>query len=224
MQITSGYSFVSETAPGSGSSAWEATTIDDPTSPDLGYGPGQNYYSTTNCNTAANCTWAQFSKLPGQTNVMVFSDANNNGTGNIFVNHTYSDNTGAPYGWGTTTATIAAADSDSCSTTSASSPTCNSYSSQPTLQFEISTTQTLSGPIELIGYASDLESTSTSSFPAFGPKEYDGIAFTLEATPTLIGAPEPGSWGFVLGGCVFLLVGRWGRRKKVTADSPTDQN
>jgi hypothetical protein len=221
-QISS-YAYVSETAPNSGSDSWEATTIDDPSSPDLGYGPGQSSYATTNCN-GADCTWAQFSKQPGQSGVTIFSDADNNGAGNIFVNHTYSDAESAPYGWGTTTATISTAYSANCSTTLASSPACTPYSSQPTLTFEISTTQTLSGPIELLGYASDLESTDSGSFPAFGPKEYDGIPFTLEVTPSLLVAPEPGSWAFVLAGCLFLLLARWGRRKKWTANPSADRS
>ncbi len=228
----SSYSLVSETSPNAGAgNAWSTGAFDaavsDPSSPDLGYGPGSNYYSTTSCTTAAACTWAQYYSQadsgPLQSSVMVFSDANNGGAGNIFVNHTYDDNTGAPYGWGSKSGGISITDADSDNCITGTTGGCVSTGSSPVeLQFQITTTQTLSGPIELIGYASDYESTSTSSLPAFGPKEYDGISFSLEVTPTLVGAPEPGTWAFLVTGMLFLFVARWGRKRRLTTHPETD--
>lgn len=228
-QLTSPYSFVSETSPNpTGPNAWEATTIDDPSSPVLGYGPGsQSYGSGTACTTAATCTWAQFyaqndADPPYQSDVMVYSDANNGGLGNIFVNHTYDDAGGAPYGWGSSAGsiTITEAVSDNCVTGTSGGCT----GTPPSLSFEISTLSTLTGPIELLGYADDYRSSSTSSLPSGfgGPKEYDGIAFTLEVTPTYLGAPEPGTWAFLATGLLLLGVARWGRKKRLGTHPDTD--
>jgi hypothetical protein len=176
---------------------WASGTIDDPSSPSLGYGPNTNYYSQQNCTNPATCTWAYWSKQAGQTNVMLFSDANNGGAGNIFLNHTFHDALSPPYGWGTTTATI---------------KTANSSSSSAALQFYIDTPSTLTGSITLLGYASELRSTSSTSFPPFGPTEHDGVPFTLSETPLLVGTPEPSTWALSSAALVGL-VAVWRRRK-----------
>jgi hypothetical protein len=179
--IVSSYTYLEVDSPNqNATNAWEATTITDPSSPNLGAG-----------------TWAQFSKQPGQTTVALLSQANNGGTSanNIFLNHSFHDNVGAPYGWGTTPATVTSIFSDST-----------------VFSFWIDTPQTLSltSTIHLSGKASAIESGSSSSF-TFDTKEQDGISFSLNIAPSL---PEPSTWTLFLGGAVLLLGTRHYQSKK----------
>jgi hypothetical protein len=158
--------------------AWQATTITDYSSPNLGYSGGSP------C--SANCTWVQYSKQAGQTSAMVISGANSAqplaNRGNFFLNATFSDAVPPPYGWGGPTATITTVN--------------NGTNADPVFQFIIDTPLTLSGPISVKGYASSLRSTSSTTFTTgpFGTKEHNGIAFNLSLTPQEItSVPEPGS-------------------------------
>jgi hypothetical protein len=166
--------------------AWQANTITDPSNPNLGYSAGNP------C--TANCTWVQYSKQNGQSSVMVLSRADpaNGNNGDFFLNAAYSDNVPAPYGWGNTVATITSV--------------INGTNANPRFDFQITTPQTLTGPITLLGYASELRSTSSGTFTTgpFGTKEHDGIAFTLTATPSAV--PEPGSSLTAASGLALLFA------------------
>jgi hypothetical protein len=181
--IVTSYTWVSQTSPNVGAAdAWDATTITDPSSPNLGYGAGP-----ATC--TANCTWAQFSKGNGQTSVALLSLANGGpGGANIFLNHQFWDNVPAPYGWGPTHATIT-----SIMATSA------------LFQFVIDTPLTLPGNVPLLGFASELRSAQPNSFPFIGSKEFNGIPFSLTAS---VGSsvPEPGTW-VLFGSAAALLAG-----------------
>jgi hypothetical protein len=188
----SNYSWVSQMTPNPGApQEWTATTITDPANPNLGYNAPPN-----NC--VSNCTWAQFSKQAGQTSVTMLSRANGGpGGANIFLNHTFQDNVAAPYGWGQPTATITSIMSESSQ-----------------FQFIIDTPLTLPGNVTLFGYASELRSASSSSFPLLGSKEFNGIAFTLTAQVSQV-VPEPGTWA-LFGGAAALLFGLKRSHKKET--------
>jgi hypothetical protein len=166
--------------------AWQVNTITDPSNPNLGYS------SSNSC--ISNCTWVQYSKQDGQTSVMVLSQADpaNGNNGDIFLNAAYHDNVPAPYGWGLATATITSV--------------INGTNANPTFTFGITTSLDLTGPITLLGYASELRSTSSGTFTTgpFGTKEHDGIAFTLTETPSAV--PEPGSSMLVAGGFALLVA------------------
>lgn len=175
--------------------SWEATTIDDPSSPILG-GPDGVPYQFETC--TSDCTWAQFAKQQNQSQVMVFSDANGGpGGSNIFLGSSYTGDPG-PYDYG-----------DWGNTGTGTIDYVNSTNSSAVLQFVINTPQTLSGPVDLLGYADYLQAGSPNS-------EYDGsgkptsVAFTLEETPQLV--PEPASWGLVFAGS-FALWAAYRRRK-----------
>jgi hypothetical protein len=182
------YSYTGQfTGPNTGNTdAWQVNTITDPSNPNLGYPVGSP------C--TANCTWVQYSKQAGQGSVMVLSQADpaNGSNGDIFLNAAYSDNVPAPYGWGNTNATI--------------KTVINGTNQNPTFNFTISTALNLTGPITLLGYASELRSTSSGTFTTgpFGTKEHDGIAFTLTETPSSV--PEPGSSLMVSGGFALLVA------------------
>jgi hypothetical protein len=166
--------------------AWQVNTITDPSNPNLGYSSGHPCPS--------NCTWVQYSKQAGQTSVMVLSQADpaNGNNGDIFQNAAYSDAVPAPYGWGNTLATITSV--------------INGTNANPRFDFQISTPLVLTGPITLLGYASELRSTSSGTFTTgpFGTKEHDGIAFTLTETPSAV--PEPGSTLTAAGGFALLVA------------------
>jgi hypothetical protein len=169
--------------------AWQATTITDYSSPNLGYSGGST------C--AANCTWVQYSKQAGQTSVMVISGANSAqpaaNRGNFFLNAAFVDAVPPPYGWGGPSATITTVN--------------NGTNADPIFQFMIDTPLTLSGPINIKGYASSLRSTSSTTFTTgpFGTKEHNGIAFTLSLTPQeVVTAPEPGSFVLLTAGGLGL--------------------
>jgi hypothetical protein len=190
--------------------AWQATTITDYSSPNLGYSGGGG-----TC--LSNCTWVQYSKQDGQTSAMVISGANSAqpavNRGNIFNGAAYADDVPAPYGWGSTLATITSV--------------YNGTNFDPTFQFVIDTPLTLSGPISVLGYASSLRSTSSTFFdtdPFFGAKEHDGIAFSLSITPAEIGSvPEPGTFGLLaLGGIGFGLLRRLGQKRRPVSASTCD--
>lgn len=190
--VVSSYTWVSETSPNAGAGdAWLATTITDPASPNLGFNtlahPG-------NC--TSNCTFAQFSKQNGQASVSMLSRANGGpGGANIFLNHTFHDAVPAPYGWGPTVATITSIMSESSQ-----------------FQFVIDTPLTLPGNVSLIGYASELRSASTGSFPFLGSKEFNGIPFTITAT-VVPAVPEPGTWILCLGAIGLLARFRFRANK-----------
>jgi hypothetical protein len=194
--VVTSYSYTGQIdGPNTGAAnAWQANTITDPSNPNLGYSSG------TPC--IANCTWVQYSKQSGQTSVMVLSQADpaNNNNGDIFLNAAYSDNVPAPYGWGTTTATITSV--------------VNGTNSNPIFDFVINTSLNLTGPISLLGYASELRSTSSSTFTTgpFGTKEHDGIAFSLTATPSAV--PEPGTSMLFAGGFALLLAASVSQKNK----------
>jgi hypothetical protein len=198
----SSYSYPNQpTGPNTGSAdAWQANTITDPSNPNLGYSAGSP------C--TANCTWVQYSKQSGQSSVMVLSQADpaNGSNGDIFFHAAFSDNVPAPYGWGPTNATI--------------TTVINGANANPTFQFTISTGLNLTGPITLLGYASELRSTSSGTFTTgpFGTKEHDGIAFALTETPASV--PEPGSSLTFAGGLALFVAlavrtkHRWPFRKE----------
>jgi hypothetical protein len=187
--VVTNYSWVSQTSPNAGAgNEWQATTITDPANPNLGYDD-----APFDC--ASNCTWAQFSKKPAQTSVALLSRANGGpGGANIFLNHTFSDNVPAPYGWGQPTATITGILSESAQ-----------------FQFIVTTPLSLPGSVSLVGYASVLRSDSTSSFP--GGKEFNAIQFSLNATVSEA-VPEPATWA-LFGSAAALLAGinRFRRKK-----------
>src|SRR3954454_10334441 len=125
---------------------------------------------------------------------MVLSQADpaNGNNGDIFFHAAFHDNVPAPYGWGSTTATI--------------TTVINGTNENPIFQFAISTSLTLAGPVTLSGYASELRSTKSGTFTTgpLGTKEHDGIPFTLTATPQAV--PEPGSSLMFAGGFAFLIA------------------
>ncbi len=178
--------------------AWQATTITDYSSPNLGYSGGSPCSS--------NCTWVQYSKQNAQTSVMVISGANSAqpaaNRGNFFLGATFDDAVPPPYGWGSTVATITSV--------------YNGTNSDPTFQFVIDTPLTLSGPISVLGYASSLRSTSSTTFTTgpFGTKEHNGIAFTLSITPQEYATPEPGTLVLLSAGGIGLGLLRYRSRKR----------
>lgn len=190
----SSYSWMSQATPNPGAAEeWLATTITDPANPNLGYGA-----PPSDC--TSNCTWAQFSKQPGQTSVTMLSRANGGpGGANIFLNHTFQDNVAAPYGWGQPTATITSIMAESS-----------------VFQFIIQTPLTLPGNVQLLGYASELRSASSTSFPLLGSKEFNGISFSINATVSPV--PEPATWA-LLGSAVAFLVGLKQSRSKKSRSS-----
>jgi hypothetical protein len=167
--------------------AWQVNTITDPSNGNLGYKAAPD-----SCQ--SNCTWVQYSKQNGQNSVMVLSQADpaNGNNGDIFFHAAFHDNVPAPYGWGPTNATITTVS--------------NGINADPVFQFAISTSLTLTGPVTLSGYASELRSTRSGTFTTglSGTKEHDGIPFTLTATPQ--GVPEPGSSLMAAGGFAFLVA------------------
>jgi hypothetical protein len=180
--------------------AWQAATITDYSSPNLGYSGGAP------C--ASNCTWVQFSKQNAQTSVMVISGADSvqsaANRGDFFLGATFSDFVPPPYGWGATVATITSV--------------YNGTNADPTFQFVIDTPLTLSGPVTLKGRASSLRSTSSTTFTTgtSGTKEHDGIAFTLTVTPEEYTAtPEPGTFGLLTAGAIGFGLVRYRSRKRV---------
>lgn len=183
----SSYSYLNVfTGPNTGQpDAWQVNTITDPSQANLGYSAG------TPC--TSNCTWVQYSKQNAQNSAMVLSQADpaNGSNGDIFLHAAFSDAVPAPYGWGSTNATI--------------TTVINGTNTNPKFQFEISTSLALTGPITLSGFASELRSTSSGTFTTgpFGTKERDAIPFSLTETPQFI--PEPGS-SLTAGAGLALLV------------------
>ncbi len=190
VQISS-YTYVSVTTPnGSDPNAWITNTITDPSSPNLGYSSGSPCTS--------NCTWAQFSKDPAQTQVTLVSGANGGpGGSNIFVGGDFYSFSDPPYGWGATDAVITTI-----------MPTTDSFS------FIISTAQALTGNYTLKGRASVITSGSPFAM-TLDTKEDDGIPFTLSVEAQV---PEPAGWILMLIGCVALAVSRRRRRR---SDAPS---
>jgi hypothetical protein len=195
--VVTSYTWFSQTSPNVGAAdEWEATTITDPSNPNLGYNtPGHPGDCTS------NCTWAQFSKQDAQTSVSLLSLANGGPGGvNIFLSHQFWDNVPAPYGWGPTHATI----------TSIMATTAQ-------FQFIITTPLTLPGNVALVGYASELRSAQSTSFPFIGSKEFNGIPFSLSADVESA-VPEPGTW-VLFGSATALLAGIRVLRKNKTRNS-----
>jgi hypothetical protein len=190
LQISS-YTYISETTPNPGAKAWDANTITDPSSPNLGFDPFDP------C--TGNCTFAHWGKGYTQASVMIMSNAN--GTGAIFQNAQYSDSGVAPYGWGPTLATI--------------DPTI--MPGTDTFQFVIQTAQNLSGSYHLVGYASALVSGSNTGFsPPI--KDSLGIPFDLNVTVQL-SVPEPAAFGPVLAAMAILFWIRRKRRSATNFES-----
>jgi hypothetical protein len=187
--VVSGYSYSSETAPNpTDPNAWVASTITDPSSPNLGYSSGAPCTS--------NCTWADFYKGPSQTSVTLISGANGgSGGSNIFQGTTWFSFSTPPYGWGFTTATISAI-----------------MPGADTFQFLISTTASLtSSTYSVLGYASELQSGSPTTRTG-DTKEDHGIAFTLNASVSPVTVPDPSPAVLTGGGAavLFLLARRRG--------------
>ena len=190
--------------------AWQATTITDYSSPNLGYSGGSPCSS--------NCTWVQYSKQNAQTSVMVISGANSAqpaaNRGNFFAGATFSDAVPPPYGWGATVATI--------------TNVYNGTNLNPTFEFVIDTPLTLTGPITVLGYASSLRSTSSTTFTTgpFGTKEHNGIAFSLTLTPELEqSVPEPGTFLLLTAGGFGLgLLRRRAEKRSACSPAASDRS
>ena len=123
--------------------------------------------------------------------------------GDFFLGATFSDAVPPPYGWGSTVASI--------------TTVYNGTNSDPAFQFVIDTPQTLSGPVSVLGYASSLRSTSSTTFTTgpFGTKEHNGIAFTLSITPQgYTAAPEPATFVLLAAGGIGVGLFRYRARKR----------
>jgi hypothetical protein len=188
--VVSGYTYAAETAPNAGdTNPWVASTITDPSSPNLGYSAGAP------CTT--NCTWADFYKGPSQTSVTLISGANGGAGGsNIFQGTTWFSFSSTPYGWGFTTATI-----------SAIMPTTETF------QFIIdSPTALTSSTYSVLGFASELQSGSSLTRTA-DTKEDHGISFTLTANVSPVASVPDPSTGLLTGSGAALLFAFLWRRK-----------
>jgi hypothetical protein len=185
----SNYTFVAEKSPNpNGPNPWETNTITDPSSPNLGYSVASP------C--TANCAWARFDKAPNQTSVTVVSGANGGpGNSNIFLDNDWFSFAAPPYGWGGTDALITSI-----------------MPGNAVFSFSIATNANLSGSYSISGYASGLQS-GTSSYMTFDTKEDHGIPFTLTATAHS-SVPEPGTLGLLLTGGIALAALR--RTRKTT--------
>lgn len=152
----SNYTYVSETTPNpTDPNAWITNTINDPSSPNLGY--------STPC--TSNCIWAYFEKDPNATAVTLVSGANGGAGGaNIFKNGDFYSDTPPPYGWGPTDAIINTI-----------------MPGNDVFAFTISTTQTISGSVTLKGFASAIKSGNSTSM-SIDTKESDGIPFSLSVS------------------------------------------
>jgi hypothetical protein len=175
---------------------WDASVINDPSSPFLGYG-------VTHC--TSDCTWAGFYKdssytgtppstTPNEPDVTIVSGANNPGT-NIFLGHSWRDTGQTPYAWGgqTTGFPPATLYNQVINTVMAGSDV---------FSFAITTSQALSGTYQLQGYASALVSGSSTSMTG-DTKDSTGLAFTINVTVAT--TPEPGTWTSALGGMLLMV-------------------
>jgi hypothetical protein len=174
--------------------AWQASIINDPSNPALGYG-------LADC--TANCDWAGFYKnTPTQAtgNATVIS-ANNLGPqgSNIFLGSDRSDNALPPFGWGGQTYDFV----HNRYVTVFDQVINSIMPGNDAFTFTINTSQTLSGTYTLLGYASALVSGSTTLLT--GTKDDGGIAFSMQFT---FGSatPEPATWASMFGGVLVLAA------------------
>jgi hypothetical protein len=66
----------------------------------------------------------------------------------------------------------------------------------------------LNNPIAFSGFASSVTAQTSTAF--LGGKADTGLYFTMNLTGV---APEPGTWGMLLGGAGLILAGCWKRKK-----------
>jgi hypothetical protein len=182
---------------------WDASVINDPSSPFLGYG-------VSTCTT--DCTWAGFYKDSSEPDVTIVSGANNPGT-NIFLGHSWYDQGVTPYAWG--------GESTGFPPVVLYNQVINTVmAGSDVFSFAITTTQALSGTYQLKGYASALVSGSSTSMTG-DTKDATGLAFTINVSinPT----PEPGTWASVVGGMLLmapLIVRRVRKTRKDARITP----
>lgn len=66
----------------------------------------------------------------------------------------------------------------------------------------------ITNPISFSGFASSVTATTTTAY--LGGKADTGLYFTMSLNGV---APEPGTWGMLLGGAVLILAGSWKRKR-----------
>jgi hypothetical protein len=175
---------------------WDASVIDDPSSPFLGYG-------VDSC--TSNCTWAGFYKdstytgtpghtTPNQPDVTIVSGANNPGT-NIFLGHSWFDTGSPPYSWG--------GETRGRPPTILFNQVINTVMpGSDVFSFALTTSQALSGTYQLVGYASALISGDPGSMTG-DTKDSAGLAFSMDVT--LGSTPEPATWTSLVGGMLLMF-------------------
>jgi hypothetical protein len=175
---------------------WDASVINDPSAPALGYGPGP-----LQC--ASDCTWAGFYKdssytgsyptaTPTHSGATVISGANNPGT-NIFLGHSFYDEGLSPYGWS----------GENLSNQILFQQVINAVMpGTDVFTLSLTTNQVLSGSYTFQGSASALVSGSPTSMTS---DTKDDAGFTFQLTMTAVGTPEPDTAALILGGALLML-------------------
>jgi hypothetical protein len=175
---------------------WDASVINDPSAPALGYGHGP-----LQC--TSDCTWAGYYKdssytgsypsaTPTFPDVTVISGANNPGT-NIFLGHSFYDQGTPPYGWS----------GENLSNQILFQQVINAVMpGSDVFTLSLTTPQLLSGSYTFQGSASALVSGSPTSMTS---DTKDDAGFSFQITMTAQPMPEPDTTALILGGALLMV-------------------